>query len=167
MDKVVDALHRAIIGYLRAISLTNLSDAQSGQLMKLIQIANDLEHIGDQVATNIITSAGKRIDEGVRISEQTAAAILEFHAKVLEALNGALEAVATEDQEIAMNVRAMKEGRRRIDAKDRTSRCRASHCRCANAPRDLRPRDGDHRDPRRDFQGGPAYSTQSADTGSS
>jgi phosphate:Na+ symporter len=109
LDKVVDALHRAIIGYLRAISLTSLSDAQSSQLMTLIQIANDLEHIGDQVATNIVTSAGKRIDEGVVMSEKTAAAIGQFHAKVLGALNGALEAVANEDTERAMSVRAMKE----------------------------------------------------------
>ena len=108
MDKAVDALHRAILGYLREISLQNLSEAQSDQLMVLIQIANDLEHVGDQVATNMTTSARKRINEGVRISEQTADAIMQFHAKVVEALAGALEAVAKEDSEIATNVRAMK-----------------------------------------------------------
>jgi len=109
MDKVVDALHRAILGYLREISLQNLSSAQSGQLMVLIQIANDLEHIGDQVATNMVTSSRKRIDEGVKISEQTAEAIRRYYIKVVEALAGALEAVAKEDSEIARKVRAMKD----------------------------------------------------------
>lgn len=109
MDKVVDALHRAIIGYLREISLTNLSQSQSAQLMTLIQIANDLEHIGDQIATNMIISAGKRIDEGVVVSKGTATAILGFHQEVLRALEGALEAVAKEDPAIATRVREMKQ----------------------------------------------------------
>ncbi|MDH3667171.1 MAG: Na/Pi cotransporter family protein [Paracoccaceae bacterium] len=108
MDKVVDALHRAVIGYLREISLTNLSESQSRRLMTLIQIANDLEHIGDQIATNMITSAGKRIDEGVVVSEATANAITGFHQEVVKALEGALEAVAKEDQAIATQVRGMK-----------------------------------------------------------
>jgi len=110
MDKVVDALHRAIIGYLREISLTNLSEAQSGQLMKLIQIANDLEHIGDRIATDLVTSTRKRLDEGVVISEMTAKAISGFHDEVVKALEGAMEAVANEDEALASEVRAMKEG---------------------------------------------------------
>lgn len=109
MDKVADTLHRAILGYLREISLQNLSSTQSEQLMTLIQIANDLERIGDQVATNMTTSAHKRINEGVQISESTAKAIMQFHSMVVEALSGALEAVSKEDSEIAAKVRAMKD----------------------------------------------------------
>ena len=108
MDKVVDALHRAIIGYLGEISLARLSQTQSVQLMNLIQIANDLEHIGDQVATNMVISARKRIDEGVVISEKTAGVIAQFHGEVAKALDGALQAIATEDSKIAKSVRAMK-----------------------------------------------------------
>jgi phosphate:Na+ symporter len=110
MDRAVDALHRAVLGYLREISLQNLSSTQSDQLMALIQIANDLEHIGDQIATNMATSAHKRIDEGVHISDQTAEVIGQFHSKVVEALAGALDAVAEEDRGIAKTVRAMKGG---------------------------------------------------------
>jgi phosphate:Na+ symporter len=108
MDEVVDALHRAIIGYLRTISLQNLSEAQSGELMTLIQIANDLEHIGDRLAIDLTTSARKRIDEGVVVSEATAEAITEFHGEVVKALDGALDSVAGMDAEIAARVRAMK-----------------------------------------------------------
>jgi len=110
MDKVVDALHRAIIGYPREISLTNLNQAQSGQLMTLIQIANDLEHIGDRIATDLTTSARKRIDEGVVVSNATAKAITEFHGEVVKALDGALDAVANMDAELAAKVRGMKAG---------------------------------------------------------
>jgi len=108
LDKVVDALHRATIKYLGKVSLNNLTEAQSQNLMEMIRIANDLEHIGDQVATAITTSARKRIDEGVVISDQTAEVIKQFHAKVVEALSGALESVENEDVELARSVRAMK-----------------------------------------------------------
>ncbi len=109
MDRSVDALHRAIIGYLRKVSLSNLSADQSELLIALINIANDLEHIGDQIATNIVASSRKRIDENVVMSRPTAAAIAELHGKVAEALAEALEALDQEDPARAAKVRAMKQ----------------------------------------------------------
>jgi phosphate:Na+ symporter len=50
MDKVVDALHIAIIEFLGKISLSNLSERQSRELMQLAEIANTLENIGDRIA---------------------------------------------------------------------------------------------------------------------
>jgi phosphate:Na+ symporter len=109
MDRPVDTLHREIIGYLRKVSLSNLSNDQSDLLIALIKIANDLEHIGDQIATNIIASSRKRIDENVVISQPTAAAIAELHGKVAEALDEALKALDQEDPARAAKVRAMKQ----------------------------------------------------------
>ncbi len=109
MDRPVDALHEAIIGYLRELSLGNLSPAQSDDLMSLIKIANDLEHIGDQLATSLVTSGRKRIEDGVIVSKQTGKAIGGFHAKVLEALDNTLKALDKEDAELATQVRAMQQ----------------------------------------------------------
>ena len=109
MDRPVDALHRAIIGYLRKVSLSNLSTDQSNLLIALINIANDLEHIGDQIATNIVASSRKRIDENVVMSQPTAAAIAELHGKVAEALAEALRSLDQEDPARAATVRAMKQ----------------------------------------------------------
>lgn len=109
MDRPIDALHREIIGYLRTLSLGNLSAEHSDVMMGLIKIANDLEHIGDQLATTLVTSGRKRIDEGVIVSKQTSRAIGEFHAKVLQALDDVLEALAQEDAQLAAQVRAMKQ----------------------------------------------------------
>lgn len=109
MDKPVDVLHRAIIGYLRSVSLANLSSDQSDMLVALIKIANDLEHIGDQVATNIVSTARKRMDEKVVISDQTSRAIAALHAKVCTALERALAALDQEDLAGAKSVRAMKQ----------------------------------------------------------
>ena len=108
MDRPVDLLHREIIGYLRQISLGSLSTENSTLLMALAKIANDLEHIGDLVATGMVTSARKRIEEDVVISPATAAAIEELHGDVLVARDGSLQALERQDSALAADVRAMK-----------------------------------------------------------
>ncbi|MGG7646397.1 Na/Pi cotransporter family protein [Rhodovulum sp. YNF3179] len=108
MDRPVDLLHREIVGYLRQISLGDLSDDQSELLMAYIKIANDLEHIGDQIATGMVTSARKRIDENVTISNATARIITRLHGEVVTAMSGAIAALETRDRNRAAEVRAMK-----------------------------------------------------------
>ncbi len=107
-DRVVDSLHRQIIAYLGKISLGDLSQSQSDRLMRLIQIANGLERIGDRVATDLVTSAVKRINESVSATDKTIEVMMKFHAGVVRALDSALEAVARDDRELAKSVRAMK-----------------------------------------------------------
>ena len=109
-DKPIDELHRAIIEYLGKISITNLSTIQSQRLMVLIQIANDLERVGDRVATDMVTSARKRLDENVKISPATKKVLKRYHGEVVKALDDALKAVASEDNVLAGEVRAMKAG---------------------------------------------------------
>ncbi len=110
MDRPVDLLHREIVGYMRQISLASLSADQSSLLMGLIKISNDLEHIGDLIATNLVTSARKRIDENVVISPATASVIAGLHAEVVEAFNGMLKALEEEDRDAAKQVRKLKAG---------------------------------------------------------
>ena len=105
MDKVVDALHMAIVDYLGRISLQELSKRQSKEMVQLVQVANALEQVGDRVATGLGTSASKRIDEDVVVSPQTAEVLAEFHGAVLEAMADALKAVARQDVELAKDVR--------------------------------------------------------------
>jgi phosphate:Na+ symporter len=107
-DKAVDALHLAIIEFLGKVSTANLTSRQSNELMQLAEIANDLEHIGDRIATSMVTSAQKRIDEDVNISPQTAQILTEYHAFVVAALNDALQAVTKEDDELAKEVTRRK-----------------------------------------------------------
>jgi phosphate:Na+ symporter len=105
MDKVVDALHMSIIDYLGRISLASLSERQSTELVQLVQVANALEQIGDRVATGLVTSARKRMDEEVTVSPQTAAVLNDYHQFVVQAVNDAIRAVTTQDTELARNVR--------------------------------------------------------------
>jgi phosphate:Na+ symporter len=110
MDKAVDALHMAIIEFLGRLNRAHLTARQSGELMQLVEVTNNLEHIGDMVATSMVASARKRIDEDVSVSEQTARILTEYHAFVLAALNDALRAVTQEDAELARVVSRRKKG---------------------------------------------------------
>jgi len=108
MDRPIDLLHRQILDYLRRISLGDLSGSQSELFMALAKIANDLEHVGDQIATGMVTSARKRIDENVMVSATTAAKIGRLHGRVLTALTHAIDALERSDRGLAAEVRAMK-----------------------------------------------------------
>jgi phosphate:Na+ symporter len=110
MDKVVDARHIAIIEFLGKISLTKLSQRQSKELMQLAEITNGLEYIGDRIATGMVTSAMKRIDEEVSVSPQTAEVLTDYHAQVAGTLDDALKAVVNQDSELARAVRKRKKG---------------------------------------------------------
>lgn len=109
MDRPIDILHQGIVLYLRNLSLDNLSSKQSDQLMALMKIANDMEHIGDRIATGIVTSAKKRIDEGVVISKPTVNMLTDLQNLVLEALIEAVDALDGEDLGRARAVLGMKQ----------------------------------------------------------
>jgi phosphate:Na+ symporter len=110
MDKVVDALHIAIIEFLGKVSRAPLSPRQSGELMQLVEVTNNLEHIGDLIATSMVASARKRIDEVISVSEPTAKILGEYHAFVVSTLNDALRAVTRQDAETARAVSRRKKG---------------------------------------------------------
>jgi phosphate:Na+ symporter len=107
-DHAVDSLHREIIGFLAKISNKNLSPDESGELMELIQIANDLEYVADRIAADIVTSARKSLNEGVIVSDQTAAIITEFHKEIAIAFDRTLKSVTHQDRKLANKVRARK-----------------------------------------------------------
>jgi phosphate:Na+ symporter len=110
MDKPVDRLHRELIAYLGRISATSLSEENAQTLMNLVAMTNDLEHVADRIATDMTTSARKRLDERVVVKPEAAARITAYHAEVSRALRDAMTAVMTGDHELAATVRNMKHG---------------------------------------------------------
>ncbi len=109
MDKPVDDLHRAILGYLGEVSTSRLSDEQSRDLMQLVSVANDLEHIADVIGSHMVSSTRKRMDEGAHISPDTAKRLGDYYGAVARALESAVQAVMTEDINMANAVRDMKD----------------------------------------------------------
>lgn len=113
-DKIVDARHLAIVKFLGQVSLSELSERQSGELLQLAEIANNLEQIGDRIATAMVTSAGKRIDEEVTVSPQTADVLNSYHAEVVSTLDNAMKAVSSQDPILAKSVRKRKKALSRL-----------------------------------------------------
>lgn len=110
MDSDIDILHGHIVRYLSKISSSSMSSEQSSEVMKLLQVANHLEQIGDVVETNLVRIGRQRIDEKVVVSEPTREIIERYHQEVGRALKAAVKAVSEEDQEAALTVKEMKKG---------------------------------------------------------
>jgi phosphate:Na+ symporter len=115
-DKAVDALHRAIIAYLGRIGGAGLTENEGRDVLRLLEVANGLEYIGDRVATDIARSARKRVDEGGTIDPKRVARIRNVHARVVKALADAIRAVTDEDLALATDVRQRKVGLNRMRA---------------------------------------------------
>ena len=109
MDTDVDILHGHVVKYLGRISSGKLSDEESPELMKLLQVTNHLEQIGDVIETNLVKIGRQRIEEGVVVSEPTQAVIERFHHQVSRALETAVKAITEEDKEAALMVKEMKQ----------------------------------------------------------
>lgn len=108
-DDEVDELHGCIVTYLGRVSQQALTDAQTTELLQLMEAGNDLENIGDIIETNLVSLGHGRLDDGVRVSEETRGVLQEFHATVLRALDMALLAVTQKNEAAAAEVVAMKD----------------------------------------------------------
>jgi phosphate:Na+ symporter len=108
MDTDVDILHGHIVKYLGKISIMNPTEAESNEVMNLVQVTNYLEQIGDIIELNFVRIGRQRIEEGVVVSKATKAVIERYHKEVSAALTAAMQAVREEDLEAALAVKDMK-----------------------------------------------------------
>ena len=108
LDKPADDLHREILAYLGKISLTSLSSIEGRTLMRLAEVANDLEHIADRISTDIVTSARKRIMARVQLPPSALGPVMQLHGEVADALRESVKAVVDNDAVLATRVRTMK-----------------------------------------------------------
>jgi len=113
-DKAIDSLHRAIIAYLGRISSASLTVEEGRDVLRLLEVVNGLEYIGDRIATDIASSARKRVDEGGKIDPKRAVRLANVHRDVVKALADAMRAVTDRDAAIASDVRKRKVGLNRM-----------------------------------------------------
>lgn len=109
MDERVDALHAQIVTYLGKVSGLKLTKKQSDEFLRLMDVVNDLENIGDVVETNLVELGITRMDKNVAVSPQTQDVLLQFHAVVIRAVADAIQAVAENNAELAKAVIDMKQ----------------------------------------------------------
>jgi len=114
MDDDVDTLYAQIIDYLGKVSRVSLTQAQTDELIRLMEAVNDLENIGDVIETNLVVLGHDRIEQGVSISQPTREVLTNFHVTVNRAVEAAVHAVAQRNQLAARNVITMKQEITRI-----------------------------------------------------
>ena len=103
-DDQIDRLEEDIKQYLIKLSERSLTEEQSDRETALLFIIVNLEEIGDVIDKDLLELAEKKIRGHHRFSEQGWAEIKDLHAKVVENLELAMSAVATQDRAIAETV---------------------------------------------------------------
>ncbi len=70
-DERIDALHRLIVDHLRELSREDLTAADANELARLLELANDLENIGDIIEKIQLPLARKRFTQDLTITPET------------------------------------------------------------------------------------------------
>lgn len=110
MDADVDALHAAIVDYMRQVGRLTLTQAQSKRFVRLMEAANVLEQVGDIIETDLVQTGLRRAEGGVQVSAPTQQLLLDLHERARFGLGLAIAAVSGQDVERAQRVVAMKSG---------------------------------------------------------
>ncbi|MBZ0128631.1 MAG: Na/Pi cotransporter family protein [Rhodobacteraceae bacterium] len=113
-DKSVDALHRAIVGYLAELSASSLREEDGRDVLRLLEAVNLLEFIGDRIAINIRTTTQKRLRDGVVHDPDYLAKLGRIHGNIVTALSDAIRSVSASDPDLAREVVARKTGVNRL-----------------------------------------------------
>ncbi len=108
LDDEVDSLHGQVVRFLGQVSQTELSERDTEELIALMEATNNIEAIGDIIETNMVQLGFHRIDINFDMSQATRDVITELHASVLEAYDGAMEAITASDPDLAQTVSDMK-----------------------------------------------------------
>jgi len=103
-DDVIDRLEEDIKQFLIQLGAQQLTEEQSERETALIFVIANLEEIGDVVEKNLMELAEKKIRGGHSFSQQGWGEIKDVFAKVIENLELALSALASQDPSIAEKV---------------------------------------------------------------
>ena len=118
-DDQIDRLEEDIKQYVIKLRQNALTEEQSERETALLFVVVNLEEIGDVIEKNLMELAEKKIRGQHRFSAQGWAEIQDLHAKVVENMELALGALATNDREIAEKVVRHKS---RVNAMERQLR---------------------------------------------
>jgi phosphate:Na+ symporter len=109
LDDEVDALHAAVVGYLGELSVEPLGEDQHRELVGLLEVANELEQLGDVVEGNLAAMdlAGAHVEA---LLEPGRSRLQELHHEILQWFDLAIAAVVERDEALAVQVGASKPG---------------------------------------------------------
>lgn len=108
MDEDVDDLHAAILEYMAQLAREEMKTTESRLLEDQLEIAHNLESIGDLIETNMVAQGRSRIEAGVKYSGEQRTAIQTLYAAVHQALDETLESLAAHDATRASGIVSLK-----------------------------------------------------------
>lgn len=106
-DDDVDVLYEAIKHYLVRASKADLGEEDSRRYMEILSFTTNLEHIGDIIDKNLMELASKKIKKQYTFSAEGLAELKQFHGRVVNHMQLALNVFATRD--IALARRLLRE----------------------------------------------------------
>ena len=109
MDSDVDNLYGHTIQYLRKLHIEGLTSEQGEQFTEIIDIATNLENIGDVIETDMVTIGLHAIEDKVVISEPTKQILSGLHKSVQKAMEMSFQAMVSSDNEAAQAVLDMND----------------------------------------------------------
>jgi len=98
MDDDVDALHAAIVTYLRNLAHEPVPDpALNQQAANYLSAVNSLESIADLISTNLVGVGSDRLAADVQVSEETAQRLGELWQGVSDGIAGSVQSVVEDE----------------------------------------------------------------------
>lgn len=122
MDADVDNLYGYTVQYLRKLHIEGLTSEQAMQFSEIIDIATNLENIGDVIETDMVTIGLHAIEDKVIISEPTKQILSGLHKSVQKAMEMSFLAMVSSDDEAAQAVLDMNDQITKI-ADNATTHC--------------------------------------------
>lgn len=101
MDDDIDSLYDAVIAYTRQLATGKMNRDESQEMEDLLAVANHLEATADVITMNLVMHGRKRIERGLRISDETMRALLPLQHAVTAAMQAAVKAVVERDAALA------------------------------------------------------------------
>lgn len=108
-DNRIDDYEKQITLFLVSIYEEESSDQVAKKTQDMLYITDEIEHIGDVVSKNIMTSVKKRMDNNYYFSEEGFQELKTFHAEVMKTYEMTLSALTLYDEKTANEVLKRRE----------------------------------------------------------
>ena len=102
-EEVVDLLQLAVTEYVTDLSQRQLGVTESETIPMLLHSVNDVERIGDH-AENLVGLAERKLQRKLPFSEEAIEALQQLHTEIDEMIAQTIEALQTDNHEIAQKV---------------------------------------------------------------
>ncbi|KQS69294.1 sodium:phosphate symporter [Rhizobium sp. Leaf371] len=108
LEQVVDGLQQAVKVYLSRLAGQGLDDEGKRRSIMIIDYAINLEHIGDLIEKGLMAQVGRKIVEGMRLSDAGNNELLQLFEMTIENLRLAQTVFVTRDPGLARRMMEIK-----------------------------------------------------------